>query len=83
MKMKKEDFDVLECAMNKAFVKHEKAYSEYMNAGFSEMRFRWDLFRTTGIKLGDGRGMRGDLNLYAYLNDDHIDTALKAITATK
>ena len=43
-----------------------------------DMRFRWDLFSFSGIRLGDGKGMSGDIDLYAYMNDLHIDTALKA-----
>ena len=39
-------------------------------------RFAWDLFNASGIRIGDGRGMPGDIDLYAYLNDDHIQTAL-------
>lgn len=42
-----------------------------------DMRYRWDLLHATGLKLGDGVGVRGDLDLYAYLDDDHIDSALR------
>jgi hypothetical protein len=31
----------------------------------------------SGLKIGDGKGMSGDIDLYAYMNDDHIDTALR------
>lgn len=41
-------------------------------------RIRWDCFHATGIKIGDGIGQDG-LPLYAYLDDRHIDTALKHI----
>ena len=40
-------------------------------------RFRWDIFRLSNIKIGDGKGIQGDINLYSYMNDEHIDTALK------
>ena len=43
-----------------------------------DMRYRWDLMYASGLRFGDGRGMRGDLNLYAYLNDKHIDSALRS-----
>ena len=42
-----------------------------------EKRFRWDLFHAAKITLGDGKGMSGDINLYAYMNDEHIDTVLR------
>lgn len=44
-----------------------------------DMRYRWDLLWATRIKIGDGRGVPGDLNLYAYLDDTHIDSALRHI----
>lgn len=43
-----------------------------------DMRYRWDLLYASGLKIGDGVGMEG-LPLYGYLNDDHIDTALRSI----
>ena len=30
-----------------------------------DMRYRWDLVHASGLRFGDGRGMPGDLNLYA------------------
>ena len=42
-------------------------------------RYRWDLLYATRLKIGDGVGIKGDLDLYEYLNDTHIDTALKSI----
>ena len=40
-------------------------------------RYRWDVLYASGLKIGDGRGIPGDINLYAYLDDSHIDTALR------
>jgi len=42
-----------------------------------EMRYRWDLLYASGIKVGDGVGVKGDIDLYAYLDDTHIDSALR------
>ncbi|WP_234305477.1 hypothetical protein, partial [Diaphorobacter sp. J5-51] len=42
------------------------------------MRYRWDLVYASGMRFGDGRGMQGSLNLYSYLNDKHIDAALRS-----
>jgi len=41
------------------------------------MRFRWDLFHLAEIRIGDGIGVHGELDLYSYMNDNHIDTVLK------
>lgn len=42
-----------------------------------EERFRWDLLYNSGIRIGDGKGMSGDIELYSYMNDNHIDSVLK------
>ena len=31
------------------------------------------------LKIGDGVGVKGDVDIYAYANDDHLDTALRHI----
>ena len=47
----------------------------YASAGLSDKRYRWDLIRAAGLMpwLCDV--------LYTYLNDDHIDNALKHLVA--
>lgn len=52
---------------------------EYKERKLSSMRYRWDLLYLSRIKIGDGIGTKGNVNLYAYLTDGHIDSALKAI----
>lgn len=44
-----------------------------------EMRYRWDTLRATGLKIGNGVGIKGDIDLYAYLDDENIDAALRSI----
>lgn len=44
-----------------------------------DWRYRWDLLRASRLRLGGGMLARGDLDLYAYLNDRHIDAALRSI----
>lgn len=80
MKMKKEHYKVLEAAI--APKMHEYPKHAYIKGGHSAKRYRWDLLYISGLRIGDGVGMDG-LPLYAYLNDDHIDTALRQITGTK
>jgi len=43
-----------------------------------DKRYRWDLLYASGLKIGDGVGVPGDLELYGYLNDEHIDSALRS-----
>jgi len=43
-----------------------------------DVRFAWDIFALTRLTIGYGvnSSCPGDLNLYAYLDDGHITTAL-------
>lgn len=83
MKIKPEDYKVLEAAVLRVKEANPSAHDAYLAAGWSDKRYRWDLLWKSGLKIGDGAGMPGDLDLYAYANDDHIDTALRKITGTK
>lgn len=80
MKMHKDHFDQLEKLIKPLdTVERRLRYltGEFPNASKVknlDMRYRWDLFYAaipSCNKLTD--------NLYSYLTDDHIDTALKAI----
>lgn len=82
LKIKPEDYAVLRDAMVKVMQENPAARENYRVAGLTEKRYRWDVLHQTRLKVfGDGAGTQGDLNLYAYLNDDHIDSALKKIVA--
>jgi hypothetical protein len=51
----------------------------YIVAGLSQ-RYRWDCLHACGISVfGNGVGTYADINLYAYLDDTHIETALRNI----
>lgn len=82
MKMKPEHYETLQVAVQKVLDTYPGALAEYRRKGFSDKRFRWDALYACGLKIGDGVGTEG-LPLYAYLNDDHIDSALRKITGTK
>lgn len=43
-----------------------------------DKRYRWDLLYRSRIKIGDGVGIQGDVNLYSYMDDNHIDSALRS-----
>jgi len=79
MKIKPEDFAVLKAAVEKVVADRPGLDRVYKESGMTHMRYRWDSLYRTKLKIGDGVGVQGDLNLYAYMNDDHIDTALRAI----
>lgn len=73
MKMKKEHFDYLKSQM--LAYPHTPLLHDYLVTGLSEQRWRWDwMHRVPGLNTWLCK------NLYSYLNDDHIDTALKKIS---
>ena len=71
MKMKKEHFD----RMRDAIVPHDTQFHRmrYIEAGLSDKRYRWDLMRHAGLVPFICR------ELYSYLDDKHVDTALAKI----
>lgn len=82
MKMKQEHYQVLKAGIEaidrQAIAAHKIDLLNDSMVKDLDKRLRWDCLHATKIKIGDGNGMSG-LPLYGYLNDDHIDTALKAI----
>lgn len=76
MKMKKEHYDYMKKSLSKFKDKideHRKFIIREGRAKDVEKRLRWDLF--WGAKLHEFTSS----TLYTYLNDTHIDTALKRI----
>ena len=76
MKMTTEHFTILEAAMNKSM--QEGAMLPFDTSEWTNMRFRWQWMHETKI---DGQRSSAWVcdHLYPYLNDDHIDTALRRI----
>lgn len=70
MKIKDSDLASLRAACESVLAQHPRAAAEYAARGLSHKRFRWDVLRASGFNT---------VGLYWYLNDDHIDTALRAI----
>jgi hypothetical protein len=72
MKMKKEHFEYLKREIQKSGHGKE-VWEKYKALGLSELRYRWDVLYAAKLSswICD--------NLYSYLNDDHIDTALRKI----
>ena len=75
MKMKIEHFEHLKTECNKVLSEYPNAINDYKKAGLSAKRFRWDIWRAAGLL-----GFTCD-TLYKYLNDVHIDTALRNIVS--
>lgn len=78
MKIRPDDYEKLKKAVIHVVSQCPDSSAAYKDAGLSARRYRWDILRATKLKIGDSVGAPGDLNLYDYMNDDHIDTALKA-----
>lgn len=77
MKIKPEHFDTLREIVTTADRTFPSIREEFEAGRLSAKRFRWDL-------LFAGRGSSWVCeNLYPYMNDDHLDTALRRITGTR
>jgi hypothetical protein len=83
LKIRPSDLEVLRAACKLVTDLHPRAASQYQSAGHSHKRFRWDVLRATRLRIGDGAGAPGDIDLYAYLDDTHIDSALRAILGSE
>ena len=74
MKIKPEDYRRLSEAISRVLAERGKTFAEmqqsYRNRGLGAMRLRWDLLWLSGFDTN---------SLYTYLDDAHIDTALRAI----
>ncbi len=81
MKINKKDFDALESAIRDAIEVKPSAVKQYKDAGLTLNRFAWDLFHYTDRYVTDDKGDKRMFStlLYEYLNDAHIQTALKRI----
>ena len=74
MKIKPEDYRRLSEAIGRVLAERGKTFAEiqqaYRNRGLGAMRLRWDLLWMSGFNIN---------SLYTYLDDAHIDTALRAV----
>jgi len=77
MKMKKEHYEAISEAMAGCLRDIEKIKLRYEYGQLSMKRMRWDIMYHTVSSQWVCK------NLYPYLNDDHIDTALRKLTNTK
>ena len=72
MRMKPVDYARLEKAIRTVLLSNPSTTLQtYLDAGLTHMRFRWDMSGASGFDV---------CALYAYLDDSHIDTALRRIT---
>ncbi len=83
MKVTPEDYTVLESAVKRTIAQTGLTLDNYISLGLTAKRYRWDMLEKSRIKIGDGISINGDVNIYAYANNNHIDTALRKITKTK
>jgi len=74
MKMRPDDYERLTESIQSLLKRQpEVSVETYLGQGMTAERFRWDALHASGF---DTRA------LYDYLDDDHIDTALRRITGT-
>jgi hypothetical protein len=83
MKITAKDYAILETAIKHTIARTGLTLDNYTSLGLTAKRYRWDMLEQSNIKIGDGINIDGDVNIYAYANKTHIDTALRNITNTK
>ena len=81
MKITPEDYAILESAIKSTIARTGLSIDNYTSLGLTAKRYRWDMLEKSGIRIGSG--IEDDVNIYAYANKVHIDTALRKITNTK
>ena len=76
MKIKPEHYKELDTAIHLRFSDSELLtyWNAYKSKGLSAMRYRWDMFHAI-----DSNGSISK-EFYTYMNDNHIDTALRKLT---
>jgi len=84
MKIHHFDFLTMQSQISRAIVNrkmdYKKVRADYKKSGLSDVRFSWDLMHFAGVDVCKLKSTMGPAtNLYDYLNDSHINTALKAI----
>lgn len=75
MKMTDAHYLQMADALNAIKPQLDESAPKYKEQGLSEMRFRWDALRAAKVE-GDSTRWICD-RLYSYLDDSHIDTALR------
>lgn len=78
LKITQEHYDKLESAIRAVMSEHPTARESYRTNGLSDVRFMWDALRASQIDGVSGITWICD-NLYSYLNDSHITSALRRI----
>ncbi len=74
MKIKLEHFEMLKKACDDVTDKAPGMLEQYKRLGFSPKRYRWDILWASTVKSS-----WISENLYPYMDDTHIDTALRNI----
>ena len=74
MKITKEHYAILRTACEQVIANNPNMKREYEEQGLSDKRYRWDVWYMTENMLTFTCNI-----LYKYLDDNHVDTALRSI----
>jgi len=79
MKIRPEHLSVMSKAMHDLLKKNPDKHLWYKANGLSIIRYRWDFLHASTFPCGSTGTAWICRELYPYLNDNHIDTALKHV----
>ena len=76
MKIRQEHYKILLNGLRGILPRLQQGQPAYVEEGLTPKRFRWDALYATKLRVSSERN-ECELPLYDYMNDDHIDTALR------
>ena len=83
LKIEQVHYEMIRRYINLAIVNYKSTFSElkkdYADDGLTEKRFRWDLMYVANKIFQHDHGKSMFDALYEYINDTHIDSALKCV----
>ena len=86
MKMTSDHYALMKKYVGDAVAKRPIHRDSMEHGWITAKRYRWDMLHYAKFPSHEGGTMSGTTfickNLYPYLNDEHIDTALRQITET-
>lgn len=83
MKITAADYAILDSAIKRTMARTGLSLDNFTSLGLTAKDYRWELLAQSAIIIGDGINVDGDVNIYAYANKAHLDTALRNITKTR
>lgn len=77
LKMRPEHYSQLKTALDECKETWYGKHTQYRVKGLTPKRYRWDALHVSRLRAGSTFGSPTGWNVYDYLNDENIDSALR------